>query len=437
MTKPFACPGQCTFCPLESGMPKSYLSDEPAAQRAKSLEFDPKAQIHSRFEQLRQTGHSLQKVELIVIGGTFSAYPKAYRIKFFKDMVDACNQCSSKNLVQAQKLNQNASIRIVGISIETRPDWLSDQEIRLLRRLGVTKVQLGVQAPDEKILQRIKRGHNLSAIASATQRLRDSGFKVCYHFMPNLPGSNPQKDVSMARLIYSDPRFKPDSIKIYPCAILPGTALEKEFHSGSFKPYSDKDLKRVLTKIKKITPPWVRIDRLVRDISKKWLVAGTQISNMRQQIQMELAKNGQKCACIRCREVGDRLYSVIPDLHTRKILTLGGVEYFLSFENKDQLYSLLRMRLPETKKNLIFKELDSSAIIREVHTFGRVVAISKKNIRFAQHQGLGKRLISVAETIAKKNGFNKIAVISAIGTREYYFKLGYQPQKTYLIKSLQ
>lgn len=435
MTKPYICPGQCTFCPLELGMPKSYLSDEPAAARAKSLNFDPQLQISSRLEQLRVTGHLSDKIELIVIGGTFSNYPEQYKRDFFKSMIDAVNGFESPTLLDAQNANETAIRRIVGISIETRPDWLDEKEVRLLRDLGVTKIQVGVQAFDESILKRIKRGHTLDRVAEATRLLKDAGIKVCYHFMPNLPLSTPEKDLEMARMMYEDPRFKPDFLKVYPSQVIAGTELYREWERGEYQPYPDELLKDVLKNIKKITPRWVRIDRLVRDISKKWVAAGTKATNMRQVIQKELAEEGSPCVCIRCREVRGQSSSTAPLLLQEIIDTLGGTEYFLSYEENDRLYSLLRLRLPSDHTPL-FPELAGSAIIREIHTFGRTVAVGKKSETKPQHGGLGKKLIAVAENIAREKGYGKIAVISAIGTRGYYRKLGYSLEGLYMTKVL-
>lgn len=436
MMGPYTCPGQCTFCPLEAGMPKSYLSDEPAAQRAKKLNFDPYLQVKNRLKQLKDTGHNTDKIELIVIGGTFSAYPDEYKKEFFLGMYNAINNKSSKTIESAQIINQTAKHRIVGISIETRPDWLDEKEIILLRELGVTRLQIGVQTLDGKILKKVKRGHSIAPIAKATKNVKNAGFKVCYHYMPNLPGSNPKKDVAMAKKMFTDPRFKPDTVKIYPTQVIPKTPLYRQWQRGEFKTYDDATLKEVLKQIKLITPRYCRIDRLVRDISKKWIADGTVQTNMRQIIQNELRKEGKKCVCIRCREIKKGIYNETPKLVIEEIETSGGKEYLLTFEIKDHLYSLLRLRLPNKKTPPIFKELKNSAIIREIHTYGVVSAISAQEKTKTQHKGLGKKLIKEAEKIAKKEGYNKIAVISAIGTREYYKKFGYVLEGTYMTKLL-
>lgn len=436
MTKPFYCPGQCTYCPLVPGMPKSYLSDEPAAQRAISHNFDPGLQVKDRLSQLKQTGHHTDKIELIVIGGTFSAYPDNYKREFFKAMLDACNGVESQNLKEAQRINETAKQRIVGISVETRPDWINQDEVKLLRELGVTKIQVGVQAFDENILRRIKRGHSLEPVAEATRMLRNAGIKICYHFMPNLPGTTPKKDVEMAKIMYRDRRFKPDFVKIYPVVVIPGTELHEEWQRGEYVPYAAETLKEVLTKIKLITPPWVRIDRLVRDISKGWVEAGSIRTNMRQIILAELKKAGRTCKCIRCREVKQAHFAGVPKLKMRKIDTLGGMELFMSFEDEQHLYSLLRLRLINGREKLLFPELKRSALIRELHTFGSALPLAEREKGKAQHRGLGKRLLTKAEVIAKKNGYKKIAVISSIGTRDYYRNLGYELEGLYMTKLL-
>jgi len=435
MMKPYVCPGMCTFCPLELGMPKSYLSDEPAAARAKTLNFDPHAQIESRLNQLVETGHVTDKIELIVIGGTFGSYLDAYKRSFFKDMIDTVNGTESATLEEAQTYNETASRRIVGISVETRPDWINEAEVKLFRELGVTKVQVGVQAFDEKILQKVKRGHSLDAVAEATRLLRDAGIKICYHFMPNLPGSSPELDLQMAHMMYEDPRFKPDFLKIYPAQVIPNTELFRQWRRGEYVPYPEEQLKDVLKQIKLMTPRYCRIDRLVRDISKKWVAAGTKATNMRQYLQLELKKQGKICQCIRCREVKAGEYNVDPELLDLSIDTYGGTEHLLTFEKDHKLFSLLRLRLP-TDHCVLFTELTGCAIIREVHTYGKTLSHQDKNSKKTQHRGLGKRLIAEAEKIAQTSGYSKIAVISSIGTRDYYRNLGYAKVGLYMVKDL-
>ncbi len=436
MMKPFYCPGECVYCPLEEGMPKSYLSDEPAAQRAKILNFDPLKQVEGRIKQMMETGHITEKIDLIVIGGTFGAYPEKYKREFFKSMFDAVNGKISETLAEAQKYNETAEKRIVGISVETRPDWVSEQEIRLWRELGVTKVQLGVQALDGGILKKIKRGHDLNEVAEATRMCRNAGLKICYHLMPNLPGSNPKKDVEMAKMMFDDPRFGPDYLKVYPAMTIKGTEMYEMWKRGEYLPYEEVELIKVLKEIKAQTPVWCRIDRLIRDISKKWVSAGTARTNLRQILQQELLEEGKKCKCIRCREVRGGVYDTQVELLINERESLGGKELFLSYEHEDKLFSMLRLRLPEKTEKMLFEELEGSAITREVHTYGQVAQIDINDGVKTQHRGLGKRLMTKAEEIARKKGYRKMAVISAIGTREYYKKLGYSLEGTYMIKEL-
>lgn len=436
MMKPFFCPGECVYCPLEEGMPKSYLSDEPAAQRAKMLDFDPGKQVEGRIRQMVETGHITDKIDLIVIGGTFGAYHETYKREFFKAMFDAVNGKVSETLSEAQTLNETAEKRIVGISIETRPDWVTVAEVKLWRELGVTKVQLGVQAFDEKILQTINRGHSLDEVAEATRLCRNAGLKICYHFMPNLPGTNPEKDAVMAKIMFSDPRFGPDYLKVYPAMTIKGTEMYEMWKRGEYQPYEEEKLIGVLKEIKAETPVWCRIDRLIRDISKKWVSAGKARTNLRQILQQELVKEGKKCKCIRCREVRGGVYDTKVELLVNERESLGGKELFLSYENESNLFAMLRLRLPEKAEKMLFEELKGAAIIREVHAYGQVAQIDTRDGIKTQHRGLGKRLMIKAEEIAKIRGYKRMAVISAIGTREYYKKLGYSLEGTYMVKDL-
>lgn len=436
MMKPFFCPGECIYCPLEEGMPKSYLSDEPAAQRAKLLNFDPKKQVEGRIRQMVETGHITDKIDLIVIGGTFGSYPEKYKREFFKAMFDGVNGVASATLLEAQKINETAEKRVVGISIETRPDWVNEDEIKLWRELGVTKVQLGVQAFDEAILKKIKRGHGLKEVAEATRLCRDAGLKICYHYMPNLPGSSPEKDVEMARMMFEDSRFGPDYLKVYPAMTIKGTEMYEMWKQGEYVPYGEAELIGVLKEIKAQTPIWCRIDRLIRDISKKWVSAGMARTNLRQVLQAELAKEGKRCRCIRCREVRGGVYDAKVELRVCERESLGGKELFLSYESRDSLFAMLRLRLPGTGEKMLFDELVGAAIVREVHTYGQVAQIDTSDGIKSQHRGLGKMLMAKAEEIAGERGYKKQAVISAIGTREYYRKLGYRLEGMYMVKEL-
>ncbi|MDI6591976.1 MAG: tRNA uridine(34) 5-carboxymethylaminomethyl modification radical SAM/GNAT enzyme Elp3 [Patescibacteria group bacterium] len=442
LTKPFKCPGKCIYCPKEKGFPKSYLSGEPAAQRAKNLNYDPYLQVKKRIESLRLEGHPTDKIELIVLGGTFSWYPKKYQEWFIKRCFDGANDKESKNLKEAQRINERAKNRIIGLSIETRPDLITEKEAIWLRDLGVTKVEIGAQILDDKILKRNKRGHGVKEIKRATKILKDAGFKIQYHLMPNLFGSNLKNDFEKFKLVFSDENFRPDWLKIYPCVVCKGSELYKIWKEGKYKPYSDKELIELLIKAKKILPYWVRVGRLFRDISIQKIEAGSKISNLREVVQKEMRKRGLKCKCIRCREIREKynpkekVYLFREDYKASE-----GREIFLSFENKERnkLFAFLRLRIPSpvfSKESHFIPVLENSVIIRELHTYGQVVPLGEK-VLAPQHRGLGKKLITEAEKITKKE-FNlpKIAVISGIGVRNYFRELNYRLKNSYMIKNL-
>ena len=440
LTKPYKCPGQCLFCPSESKMPKSYLSNEPAVMRAILCKFDPYKQVKMRLDALKMTGHDTDKCELIVMGGTWSYLPKKYQDWFIKRCFDGFNGKVAKNLTQAQKWNEKAKYRVIGLTLETRPDYITPKEILRMRELGATRVEIGVQTIDDKILKLNKRGHLIEQIIKATKLLKDAGFKISYHMMPNLPGSTPAKDLAMFKKLFTDQNFQPDMLKIYPCVVTKTSELYKWLKQGRYKPYSDKQLLELLIKIKKIIPPYVRISRLIRDIPKESIMAGNKISNLRQLIQEEFKRTGQFCQCIRCREARNQTFSLKGfKLKIRKYKASQGLEYFLSYESKDgkTLFAFLRLRIYKSNQDVlkILPELQDTAMIREVHTYGQLIPLNSKQTA-VQHIGLGKRLILEAEKIAKKQGYKKIAVISGIGVREYYKNLGYSLWKTYMVKNL-
>ena len=450
LTKPYPCPGKCLYCPLEKGIPKSYVSGEPAVERAKALNYDPYSQTQKRIEMLKNQGHPTDKIELRIAGGTWSYYPKKYQTWFIKKCFAACNveprrtiirKITLKDLEKAQRLNEKAKHRIVGLSIETRPDFINLSEIKWLRELGVTMVELGVQSIYDDVLKKNLRGHGTKETIISTKLLKNAGFKVLYQMMPNLPGSNLKKDEKMFEELFSNPDFQPDLLKIYPCAILKEASLYKWWKAGKYKPYTQSQLINLIKSIKKKIPYYVRIQRITRDIPSKTIVAGpAKISNLRQVVTKISKKEGWKCKCIRCREVRE---SYNPKekfyLFRRDYDASGGREIFLSFENKNRtkLYSLLRLRIPtETGSLLAFPILERTAIVREIHTYGELVPISEIKIA-PQHRGLGKKLIKEAEKIAKKEfGSKKIAAISAIGVRNYFSKLKYKLRETYMVKEL-
>ena len=439
LTKPYPCPGKCIYCPTEKGIPKSYVSGEPAVERAKALKYDPYLQVSKRIEMLKITGHPTDKIDLRIIGGTWSYYPKKYQTWFIKKCFDGCNEKISKGLLKSQESNETAKHRVIGLSIETRPDFISKDEIKRLRKLGITKVELGIQSIYDDVLKLNKRGHDIKQTIEATKLLKDAGFKVSYQIMPNLPGANPKKDIEMFKKLFSNPDFKPDLIKIYPCALLKETSLYKWYLKGKYKPYSEKTLIDIIVKAKRQIPYYVRVERILRDIpSYKIIGKATKISNLREVVQSKIKEQGWQCKCIRCREIKAK-YDAKEKIYLFKEVydASGGKEIFLSFENKkrDKLYSLLRLRII-SKSKPVFSVLKNAALIREIHTYGQLVPISKKGAS-AQHKGLGKKLIKQTEDIVKKEfEIQKIAVISGVGVRNYWRKLKYQLKNSYMVKSL-
>lgn len=446
LTKPYPCPGKCIYCPIEKGIPKSYLSGEPAVERAKRLNYNPYLQVQKRIEMLENEGHPTDKIELRIVGGTWSFYPKKYQTWFVKRCFDACNQKISKNPEEAHKLNEKAKHRIVGLSIETRPDFITLPEIKWLRKLGVTMVELGVQSIYDDVLKLNLRGHGIKETILATKFLKDAGFKVCYQMMPNLPGSDLEMDEKMFEELFSNPNFQPDLLKIYPTALLKEAPLYQWWKTGKYKPYTNSQLINLIKSIKKKIPCYVRIQRITRDIPSQRIVAGpAKISNLRQIIARESRNEGWQCKCIRCREVGknynpkEKLYLFREDYDAS-----GGKEIFLSFadKNKKKLYSLLRLRISSqilNREKHFIPALQGTAIIREVHTYGQQLSLGDKAspIVSPQHKGLGKKLIKAAEKIARKDfGLNKIAVISGVGTRDYFRKLEYRLKDEYMIKKI-
>ena len=472
LTTPYACPGKCLYCPTEKGIPKSYVSGEPAVERAKRLKFNPYLQVKKRIEMLKAEGHPTDKVELRIVGGTWSYYPQSYQSWFIKRCFDACNENSKiksraeqgearrlspfasleqmrrslsdhQKLEEVQKKNERAKHRIVGLSIETRPDFVNEEEIKWLRRLGVTMVELGVQSIYDDILKKNLRGHGIRETILATKLLKDVGFKILYQMMPNLPGSNLKRDEMMFKELFQSPDFQPDLLKIYPCALLKEAPLYKLWKTGKYKPYTEKQLIDFIKSVKQKIPYYVRIQRITRDIpSQKIVEGGAKISNLRQILIEKMKNEGWRCHCIRCREVREK-YNPKEEIYLFRedYEASDGKEIFLSFENKKRtkLYSLLRLRISkwnEKYSRFIFPVLNGAAIIREVHTYGELVPISEMKIA-PQHRGLGKKLIKEAEKIAKKKfGLNKIVIISAVGVRDYFRKLGYFLKNTYMVRNL-
>lgn len=427
-------------------MPKSYLSNEPAAQRAVRNRFDPFNQVTKRIEALEINGHNVDKLEIIVLGGTWSAYKARYQTWFITQCFFAANIYGRKyrpikSLAIEQKINETARYKIIGLTLETRPDHVTPREIKRLRLLGCTRVQLGVQHIENKILELNRRGEVIEDSIRATELLKRTGFKVDHHYMPDLPGATPDKDRAMFQEVYYGENLQPDQVKIYPCVVNEYAQLYHWYKSGKYKPYPEKELIQLLKDIKKMTPPYVRINRLVRDIPEESIIAGNDVTNLRQFLQKQLIKEGTPCRCIRCREIRDQ--AVNPrsaKLINRTYRASEGLEYFLSFETPDErlIFGFVRLRFNDDSENNFISELRGAALIRELHVYGLMIPVSASGERGnrSQHLGFGKRLMLEAENMSRKNGYKKIAVISGIGTREYYRKLGYRLQGTYMVKSL-
>jgi elongator complex protein 3 len=414
--------------------------------------------VTQRLHALTRNGHAADKVELIVKGGTCSAYPWDYQQWFIKRCFDACNHFAAvtrsrtTSLAEAQTVNETAGNRIIGITLETRPDWIRPQEIVRLRTLGCTRVELGVQSVNDRLLEITKRGHDVASVVSAARLLRDAGFKTDFHMMPQLPEATPASDLAELREIFDNPDFRPDMIKIYPCVTVELAELHDWWKDGRYIPYPDAELVEMLIEAKRHIPRYCRISRLIRDIPSTSIVAGNAVTNLRQTVQDEMAKRGLQCACLRCREIGRAAQSAPALLHEAPVLqddayeAGGGTEHFLSFEDaaRRAVFAFCRLRLPpRTPQNADvaavhaqLPELQGVALIRELHTYGHLVPIDERKPEASQHKGLGRALMAEAERLAREAGYEKMAVISGVGVREYYRKLGYALEGTYMTKKL-
>jgi len=433
LTEPFPCPGECIFCPAVERMPKSYLPDEPGAMRAASHDFDPYAQTASRVTAMAEIGHSVDKVELLILGGTWSCYPEVYQEWFVRRCLDALNGTEAPTLEEAQRLNESAPRRNVGLVVETRPDWITPEEVRRLRWLGATKVQLGVQSLDDDILRCNRRGHTVAETRRAMRLLRLAGFKIVVHWMPNLMGATPEGDLEDFRRLWEDPALRPDELKIYPTALLPDTELYELWQRGEYRPYDEETLVDLLARCKTLIPPYCRVNRLMRDIPSPNIVAGVKKTNLRQIVQRYMAQNGLTCRCIRCREVRGRAVDVdtlrLEQLDYETDVTR---ECFLSYATPEgRLAGFLRLSLPRAKPPIA--ELTGCAVIREVHVYGPALKLGARQEGAVQHVGLGTRLLDEARRIARQEGFSRLAVIAAVGTRPYYRARGFEQGELYVI----
>ncbi|MDL2261838.1 tRNA uridine(34) 5-carboxymethylaminomethyl modification radical SAM/GNAT enzyme Elp3 [Methanimicrococcus sp. OttesenSCG-928-J09] len=482
MTSPAPCPhGKCLPCPggpdsaFES--PQSYMGREPAAMRAFEFRFDPYNQVSSRLRQLNTIGHDVSKAELIIMGGTFSARSIDYQEWFVKRCLEAMNdhdaemnesgiakwrtQISNYNSVDSvypfltledvQKANETAYVRNVGMTLETRPDWTKEEHIDEFLKIGGTKVELGVQSVFEDVLLKMNRGHTVRETAEANRRLRDSAFKVGFHMMPGLFDTDFDRDIEGFTALFENPDFKPDYLKIYPTLVTEGTELCKMWQNGEYNPVTDENGPDLVSKIKAILPKWTRLQRIQRDIPADQILAGIKRSNVRQEAEKLLHARGEKCKCIRCREVGHNILKGNPpspeniELLVESYDSCGGTEHFISFEDlkADVLIGFIRLRFPKAPHR---PELKNAALIRELHVYGSLTPLGETadtltapladNNRSWQHRGYGKELIQKAEEIAADGGYEKISIISGIGVREYYRKYGYEFDGTYMTKKL-
>lgn len=439
LTKPYPCPGKCVFCPTDLRMPKSYLPDEPGAKRALQHAFDPYEQTASRLEALQAIGHPTDKIELLILGGTWSAYRVDYQEWFVQRCLDALNGCNADSLSEAQAANEFSRHRNVGLVIETRPDHVDLGELAHLRALGVTKVQLGAQSLDDRILELNARGHTVAETRAAVRLLRAAGFKLVLHWMPNLLGATLQSDREDFSRLWSDPELRPDEIKIYPCQLLANAELYDFWLRGEYQPYSTEDLIELIADIKPTIPTYCRVNRVIRDIPSTNVVEGNKRTSLRQDVHAELQRRGTRCRCIRCREI--RGQAVEPDgLELQdSIYEAGGAEeHFLSLVTQDdRLAGFLRLSLPRADSAAVgLVDLEGAALIREVHVYGQSLEFGANPTGAAQHAGLGMRLMQAAETRASRRSYRRMAVISALGTRGYYRRLGYRLGETYMLKDL-
>lgn len=444
LTKPAPCPGECIFCPTEENMPQSYLSDEPGARRGVENNFDPYLQVSSRLKGLHEVGHPTDKIELLILGGSWTAYPKEYQEWFVRRCLEAMNEENPEDatpkggLPGVQKRNTRARHRNVGMVIETRPDLVNREELIFYRKLGVTKLQIGVQSLDDRILALNKRGHSVQEMVDAIQMIRLAGYKLVAHWMPNLLGATPASDrLDYARL-WMEGSVQPDELKIYPCQLLKQAELYQYWERGEYQPYDEEELTELLADIKPTTPRYCRINRVIRDIPSNHVVEGNRNTSLRQDLAARMQVKGVKCQCIRCREVRSKDFDTQTLTLNDLVYDTGPTrEHFISFDTaNDELAGFLRLSLPNVNNPLGLPDLEGAAMIREVHVFGQSLELGADLKGAAQHLGLGRQLIERASQISQEAGFSRLAVISAIGTREYYRKRGFTEGELYMVKVL-
>jgi elongator complex protein 3 len=451
MTKPWPCPknNPCAYCPGGPihNVPQSYTGFEPAAMRGIENEFDPYLQVNNRIAQLEAIGHSVDKVEIITMGGTFPSMSLEYQEFFVQRCLDAITKKNSQSLVEAKKNAEESRMRNVGITVETRPDWAKETHVNHMLSMAVTRVELGVQNIYDDIYELVDRGHTVADVIESTRILKDSGLKIVYHLMPGLPGADFKRDLTAFEEIFSNSDFKPDMIKIYPCLVIKGTRAYEWWKNGKYSPYSIEEAAELIVEVKKIVPPWVRIMRVQRDIPAFLIEAGVNRSNLRQLILQKLREQQIRCRCIRCREVGHRLLmdKVKPDSNNIKILVTKekaseGEEIFISAEDSinDVLVGYLRLRIPSEKAHRSEIIPETTSIVRELHVYGSLVPVGRHISKAWQHKGYGGILLSEAERISKEDyERKKVVIISALGTKQYYRRFGYDYDGPYVSKFLE
>ncbi|MDY6958400.1 MAG: tRNA uridine(34) 5-carboxymethylaminomethyl modification radical SAM/GNAT enzyme Elp3 [Halobacteriota archaeon] len=450
MTSPAECPhGRCMMCPggpkSDFNSPQSYVGAEPAALRGVQLDYDPFQQVTFRLRQMEQIGHRVDKAELIIMGGTMTSRPPSYQEWFVKRCLDAMNyyddgiDYNSQSINEAQRLNEFTRVRNVAITFETRPDHVNMGHIGDMLRYGVTKVELGIQHTEDRILEGIERGHTREDAQKANRLLRDNAFKVGFHMMPGLPGSSIDDDLKMFEGLFKDHDLKPDYLKIYPTLVTDGTKLYDFWKAGDYRPLSNEEAADLVARIKSKLPRWVRLQRVQRDIPARFILDGVNKSNLRQLARERLIEIGGKCDCIRCREVGyAQLRGEEPteiELSIEKYEACGGTEHFISYEDpvKDILIGFLKLRFPGSTHR---EELEGAALIRDLHVYGPMMPLEGKRDHGWQHRGYGKMLLERAVELANDEGYEKISIISGIGVREYYRKLGYERDSHFMSKYL-
>lgn len=446
----FSCAWNCHYCPNEKAseennwvdQPRSYLFNEPAVLRANDNNFDAILQFRARITTLIDIGHNVDKIELIILGGTWCSYPENYQERFITELYYAANTYYDVNprnmltLEQEISMNENANLHIIGLTLETRPDTITIEEIKKFRRYNATRIQLGVQHTHNDVLKKINRGHNIECVYKAIRMLKENCYKVDMHLMPNLPGSSPEKDIHMLRHALYDNRLQVDQLKIYPCAVVPFTKIKEWYDEGKYIPYDDMKLYEIIKDFKKNVQTYKRLNRIIRDIPSSYISAGYSCVNMRQMLQDDMKKNNWKCKCIRCREIGNKKINEKDiTLQTVKYRGSEGDEYFISFETSEYLIGFIRLRI-NTRPVYTLDILKDTALIRELHVYSNLSLVGTNKQESMQHKGFGKKLVHEAESIALKNGFKKIAIISGTGVRNYYRKLGYKLEETYMIKNL-